>query len=248
MLQYWKQVLDQTDAAFMPWAKEARAHMIGFVVQSAVLFLILFLLPWLGDVGSEVRLGVAAAAAILGSALLTWLYYLVRAPYELHSAQVQANKSLAQTVAALGAQKADEDHKIAMCNLMTVLKGQAAELHSQRITEEQLPEWLKTVDEWNEVAVTFARNEFSAEMAARLSVVRFQERKVSYQVNEQHRDRVLALGRQIELLEHEMDLLKPYWRPLKAPQAKAIEAQILAVRDKLRARREKSDTSKATQH
>lgn len=52
----------------------------AFMVQTALLFALLYFVPWFGDFRSESRLALAGAAAVLGSVLLSFLGDLLRAP------------------------------------------------------------------------------------------------------------------------------------------------------------------------
>jgi len=84
---YWRLVL--RDAADH-WSGETFDHwgrrLIGYIVESAILFLILLNLPILGDVQGEERLAVAGALAAIGGGGLLFLFDLVTAPKRLHRA------------------------------------------------------------------------------------------------------------------------------------------------------------------
>src|SRR6185312_10902353 len=58
----------------------AGRHIVGFIVQTTILFVVLYYLPWFGDVREQSRLVAAGIASILGSVALSFVWDLLRAP------------------------------------------------------------------------------------------------------------------------------------------------------------------------
>ena len=64
--------------------REWRGHLIAFIVQSAIVFLILYKVPVLGNVNQESKLAVAAAAAIVVSGVLNLIWAVITVPGKIH--------------------------------------------------------------------------------------------------------------------------------------------------------------------
>lgn len=79
--------------------------MIGFSVQTAVLFLLLYFTPVLGDVKAESRLVLAGCAAVIISAALLFLWDFVSAPARIHAAMSKELVDRHQMLVAISARE-----------------------------------------------------------------------------------------------------------------------------------------------
>ena len=65
---------------FKTWVAQGRRYVIGFILQTAGLFGILYFQPWVGNLPDESKLVGASVAAVFLSALLRFLWSLATAP------------------------------------------------------------------------------------------------------------------------------------------------------------------------
>ncbi len=84
MAKYWKWVLRVGWRSYRERTQGGRRKVIGFLIQSAVLFGILYFIPWLGVLKDEARLAAAASAAIVISGVLLLLVDIIRAPKKMN--------------------------------------------------------------------------------------------------------------------------------------------------------------------
>lgn len=61
-----------------------RERLMGWIIQTAILFGILYFQPWVGDLQDEAKLAAAGVAAVLGSAFLSFIIDLLMSPKDLH--------------------------------------------------------------------------------------------------------------------------------------------------------------------
>lgn len=74
------------------------AAMIGFFVQTAVLFLLLYFQPWFGVVQDEARLAAAAGVAVIVSGALFYVWDLIVAPAEQYHSLRDWTKEIEEAV------------------------------------------------------------------------------------------------------------------------------------------------------
>lgn len=72
----WRTAWDRFKVRLFAGARQV----VGFILQTTILFAILFYQPWFGDVQQESRMAAAGIAAVLLSSLLSFLWDLFRAP------------------------------------------------------------------------------------------------------------------------------------------------------------------------
>lgn len=83
MLDYRKLVVRKAWERFKIRLFAGARHVVAFVLQTTILFALLYFQPWLGDVRAEGRLAAAGVASVLLSAVLSFLWDLFRAPEEI---------------------------------------------------------------------------------------------------------------------------------------------------------------------
>ena len=72
--------------------------MIGFITQAAILFLILYEEPILGNMESRAHLALATAVAVIGSTALSLLWDALSAPKRVHLALIDQHENEPKTI------------------------------------------------------------------------------------------------------------------------------------------------------
>ena len=80
---YYKRVGGNAVARYRARLSQGSERLMGFLVQTAILFGILYFQPWVGDLGDEAKLAGAGVISILASALLSFIVDLFASPKEL---------------------------------------------------------------------------------------------------------------------------------------------------------------------
>jgi hypothetical protein len=84
MAGYWTWVLRVRWRSYRERTQGGRRKVIGFLIQSAALFGILYFMPWFGVLKDEARLAAAGSAAIVISGVLLLIVDILRAPKKMN--------------------------------------------------------------------------------------------------------------------------------------------------------------------
>ena len=75
-----------------------RGRVIGFFTQAAILFLILYEFPILGNMQSRAHLALATAVAVIGSTVLSLLWDALSAPRRIHLTLMEQHEKRIETL------------------------------------------------------------------------------------------------------------------------------------------------------
>jgi hypothetical protein len=152
MLKYLSALWQNATQEWLGRIGDWRTQMIGYIVQSAVLFLVLFFMPILGNFDEESRLALAGALAVIASAPLLLVWDFIGAPYRIHKLQQQRIAEVENAVASF----ADANAVIAR---LSELYGEGRNSYD---TERPRAEWERVMQDWEEKVLVVLREYFDA--------------------------------------------------------------------------------------
>lgn len=121
--------------------------MISYLTQSAILFLVLFFVPWLGDVQGEARLAFAGGVALLTSGILFLLWDILNAPMRLQQAAESQVSLLTRQLELDADVEAMKDEMLTFCREGRRILGEGEITH-------------EGIDSWKERALVPLRQNF----------------------------------------------------------------------------------------
>ena len=134
--QYWWLRLKRAANSFKKHIRAGWRNAIGFLIQSAVVFVILYYQPWFGDWREEALLVPVGAVALATSVALTFLVCVARAPVEAFNEQ-----RLAMDDAARGL-RLYEDARLLKSRMLGLCRQGRDLLGDEALNEEQLQQWI----------------------------------------------------------------------------------------------------------
>lgn len=137
---YWRKVWRNAVRRYLDRLKAGRGRLMGWVIQTTIVFGILYFQPWVGDLQDEAKLAAAGVAAVIVSALLSFVWDLFASPEELHK---KVETELEQHVQALCYYADQARHAEAMIALYR--EGEA--IYSG---EDNYRKWRDGMIAWNE--------------------------------------------------------------------------------------------------
>ena len=154
---YWRKVWGNAVRRYRLRLSQGSERIMGFLVQTAILFGVLYFQPWVGSLQDEAKLAGAGVLSVLGSAALSFLWDLVVSTKELHE---KLEGELAQSVEAIGwyADQAEaQDQLIALYR-----EGEAI-----YCGESSYAAWRDGMFQWNERVLAALRIAYEPQVAFR---------------------------------------------------------------------------------
>lgn len=151
MWKYYLLVVATAWRAFIREGQAIRKRLIGFLVQTSILFFVLYSFPVFGAVTDEAKLALAGALAVIGSSALLFLWELVRAPADLHTEQKRRIEALYNALTDL-----DEAEKY-----IEKLSELYREGRRKYLEYDEVEKWTLKMNAWEKEVEELLRKHFS---------------------------------------------------------------------------------------
>lgn len=167
----------------------------------------------------EIHVAISYAIAPFGmTMIIILLFKLLAAPGKINHEDNQDKENtiqkLAEQVAILQKKSQTEAMNKAIAKHLTFSYDKGMALLDERITEDQLSEWIERVAHWEQYVFNFLKTKLSYQDASRFARVPYKIENFNYKTSNEHNKHLNGLNAKLHILKQRIDEFKDYWEPI----------------------------------